>query len=155
MRLKEPHTPLRCPTALSDHSPTALLPPDWPVWQKSCIEHTLRRAASSTAAWMFCACMRCNKLVALVLKMLDERFMHAALYFRSKQNLTISDKNSCILNMQRDITKWTQINSSWADITASLMPVLQNMKTRNDGTECIENQSAHSIPTLPHIALIC
>ena len=56
--------------------------------------------------------------------------------------------------MQWGITKWTQINSSWKDITASLVPVLQNMKTVNDGTECIEKQSAHSIPPLPHTALI-
>ena len=49
---------------------------------------------------------------------------------------------SCILNMKRGITKRTQINSSWTDITASLMPVLQNMKT-SDGTECIEKQSAN------------
>ena len=37
--------------------------------------------------------------------------------------------------MQRGITKQTQINSSWTDIAASLMPVtlLQNMKTGNDG----------------------
>ena len=40
------------------------------------------------------------------------------------------------------------------DITASLVPVFQNMKTRNDGTECVENQSAHSILPLPHTALI-
>ena len=56
--------------------------------------------------------------------------------------------------MQQDITKQTQINSSWTDVTASLMPVLQNMKTGNDGMECIENQSAYSILPLPHIALI-
>ena len=57
--------------------------------------------------------------------------------------------------MQRGITKRTQINSSWMDIiTASLMPVLQNMKMGNDGKECIEKQSAHSIPPLPLAALI-
>ena len=45
--------------------------------------------------------------------------------------------------MQWSITKQTQINSSWTDIiTVSLMPLLQNMKTRNDGMECI-NQCAH------------
>ena len=68
-----------------------------------------------------------------------------SLYFWSKRNLTISDKNSCILNMQRGITKRTQINSSWTGITASLVSVLQNMKTGNDGTECIEKQSRQSI----------
>ena len=56
--------------------------------------------------------------------------------------------------MQQGITKLTQINSSWTDITTSLVPVLQNMKTGNDGTECIEKQSAHSIPPLPHTVLI-
>ena len=57
--------------------------------------------------------------------------------------------------MQRGITKRTQINSSWTDITTSLVPVLQNMKTGKDGMECVENQCAHSIPPLPHTALIC
>ena len=57
--------------------------------------------------------------------------------------------------MQRGITKRTQINSSWTGIiTASLMLVLQNTKTRNDGTEWVENQCAHSIPPLPHTQLI-
>ena len=42
-----------------------------------------------------------------------------SLYFRSRRNLTISDKNSCILNMQPGITQRTQINSSWTDKTAS------------------------------------
>ena len=28
------------------------------------------------------------------------------------------------------------------------------MKIRNDGTECIEKQSAHIIPPLPHTVLI-
>ena len=32
------------------------------------------------------------------------------------------------------------------------MPVLQNMKTRNDGMKCVEKQSAHSIPAPPHHA---
>ena len=50
--------------------------------------------------------------------------------------------------MQRGITKRTQINLSWTDIiTASLMLVLQNMKTRNDGAECIENQQYSAPPT--------
>ena len=53
--------------------------------------------------------------------------------------------------MQQGITKRTQINSSLTDIKTSLMPGLHSM---NDGTECVENQSAHSIPPLPHIALI-
>ena len=52
--------------------------------------------------------------------------------------------------MQRGITKRTQINSSWTDIiTASLVPVLQSMKTRNDGMEGVENQWAHSISPRP------
>ena len=38
--LKAPHTLPRHPTALSDHSPTTLLPLVCPVGQKSCIEHT-------------------------------------------------------------------------------------------------------------------
>ena len=46
------------------------------------------------------------------------------------------------------------MNSSWMNITASLMPVLQNMKTENDRIECIEKQSAHSIPPLQHTPLI-
>ena len=57
--------------------------------------------------------------------------------------------------MQRGITKRTQINSSWTDtITAGLAPVLQNMKTRNDRTEFVENQYAHSTTPLPHTELI-
>ena len=69
--------------------------------------------------------------------------MHATLFiFESKLNLTISEKNSGILNTQRGITKRTQINLSWMDITASLVPVLQTMKTGNDGTECTEKQSS-------------
>ena len=47
--------------------------------------------------------------------------------------------------MQWGITKRTQINSSWMDITACLVQGLQNVKTGNDGMECIEKQSAHSI----------
>ena len=79
-----------------------------------------------------------------------EVYARNSLYFQ-----TISDKNSCILNMQQGITKRTQINLSWTDIiTASLMSVLQNMKTRNEGTECVENQCAHSILPLPHTQLI-
>ena len=39
-------------------------------------------------------------------------------------------------------------------MTTSLMPVLQNMKTGNDGTECIEKHSTLGIPLLPHVALI-
>ena len=33
---------------------------------------------------------------------------------------------------------------------ASLVPVIQNMKTGNDGTECIEKQTSDSIPPLPY-----
>ena len=84
-----------------------------------------------------------------------EAYARNSLYFRSKRNLTISEKNSCILNMQWGITKWTQINLSWTDITTSLVPVLQSITMRNDRMECIENQCAHSISPLPHIALIC
>ena len=76
----------------------------------------------------------------------NEANAHNSLYFQSKQNLTISGKNSCILNMQRGITRRTQINWSWMDITTSLVLVLQSMKTGNDGTGCIEKQSACSIP---------
>ena len=57
--------------------------------------------------------------------------MHAA-PFTFDQNLTISDKNSCILNMKWGITKRTQINSSWTDITASLC---QDCKTWKQWTE--------------------
>ena len=32
---------------------------------------------------------------------------------------------------------------------------IQNIKTGNDETACIEKQSAHSIPPLPHTTLIC
>ena len=50
--------------------------------------------------------------------------------------------------MQRGITKRTQINPSWTDITTS-------MKTGNDGTECTEKQSWHTanqrIPWLRHL----
>ena len=56
--------------------------------------------------------------------------------------------------MQQGITKLTQINLSWTDQTTDLVPVLQNMKTGNDGTECKEKQNAHSILPLPQIALI-
>ena len=48
--------------------------------------------------------------------------------------------------MQRGITRQTQINSSWTDITTGLVPGPQSMKTGNDGMECVENQCAHSIP---------
>ena len=34
-----------------------------------------------------------------------EVYERNSLYFRSKRDLTISDENSCILNMQRGITK--------------------------------------------------
>ena len=56
--------------------------------------------------------------------------------------------------MQQGITKQTQINSSWMDITASLVPVLQNMKTRNDGTDCLEKQRVFRPSHTPHTALI-
>ena len=131
----------------SNQHPTAFIRPLcclWPVRQKSCIEHT-----ASTC----CQLHSSNKWVVLVYKKDtgQEVYAHNS---RSKQNLTISNKNSCILNMQPGITKQTQINSSWLDITASLVPVLQNMKTGNDGTECVEKQSAHSIPPFPHTVLI-
>ena len=140
---KPPHTPPRCPIALSDHSSTTPLPLVWPVQHKSCIERN---------ASMFCQ-LHSSVYILCLRKMQQaggssvknaglEVYARNSPYFRSKRNLTISDKNSCILNMQRGITKWTQINSSWTDIiTASLVPVLQSMKTRNDGTECVENQS--------------
>ena len=55
-----------------------------------------------------------------------EAYARNCLYFRSKWNWTISDKNSCILNMQWGITKGTQITSSWTDMTISLVPGLQS-----------------------------
>ena len=55
----------------------------------------------------------------LLFRMLDKKFKHTTL-FTFDQNETISDKNS-ILNMQRGITKWTQINLSWTDITVMLV----------------------------------
>ena len=78
------------------------------------------------------------------------------LYFWSKWNLTISDKNSCILNMQWGITKQTQINSSWTDIAASPVPVtlLPNIN-REWWNRVHRKQSTHSIPPLPHTTLIC
>ena len=76
-----------------------------------------------------------------------EAYARNSLYFWSKCNLSISDKNSCILNVKRGITKQTQINSPWTDITTSLVPVLQSMKTGNDRMECIEKQSAFHPPT--------
>ena len=49
----------------------------------------------------------------------------------------------------------TRINLIIFDkMTTRLMPVLHKMKTKNDGTECVENQCTHSIPPLPHTALI-
>ena len=98
-----PHTPPRLKPTANCLYPTALFPLVWPVHQKICIEHTLQRAASSIVACMFCACVRWNKRVALVLciKKAAGREVYAcsSLYFRSKRNLTISDKNSCIPNM--------------------------------------------------------
>ena len=61
--------PLRC--LLSD-----------PFGRKVALNTPLWRAANSTEACTFCACMRCNKWVVLVLclkKTLVERFMHATL----------------------------------------------------------------------------
>ena len=63
--LKAPHTPLRLKPTANCLYPTTLLPIVWPVWQKSCIEHILWHAASSTVACTFCSCMRCNKWVGL------------------------------------------------------------------------------------------
>ena len=51
-----------------------------PLGRKVPMNTLLRRAASSTVACTFCACVRCNKRVALDLKTLDERFMHATLF---------------------------------------------------------------------------
>ena len=154
---KGPHTSPRL-------KPTAFIWPlrcllSGPFCRKIALNTPLQLAANSTVACTFCTCARCNKQVALVLCIKDagrEVYARNCLYFRSKRNLTISDKNSCILNMQRGITKQTQINLSWTDIAASLVPVtlLQNMKTGNDRTECIEKQSSHSFPPLPHTVLI-
>ena len=155
--IKAPHTPPK-PIANCLH-PTTLLHLVWPVQQKTrhwTLNTPLRCAASSTVDCTFCACAKCNKRVAPVFKKDAGQEVYAcnSLYFWSKRNWTISDKNSCILNKQQGITKRTQINSSWKDITASLMPVLQNMKTENDGAECIEKRSSHSIPPFPHTTLI-
>ena len=122
-----------------------------PFGTKVALNTPLRCSASSTAACTFCAYASCNKPMALVFKDAGlEVYARNSLYFQSKRNVTISDKNSCILNTQRGITKRTQMNSSWMDIiTAGVMSVLQSMKTRNDVTECGENQSAHSILPLP------
>ena len=128
--------PTHCPD--SNQQPTAFIRPLCcllfdPFGRKVALNTPLRRAVSSTAVCTFCACTRCNKRVVLVYKKDAgwEIYARNSLYFRSNRNLTMSDKNSCILNMQRGITKRTQINSSWTDITASLVPVLQNMKWRN------------------------
>ena len=142
----------------SNQQPTAFIRPlccllSDPFGRKVALNTPLRRAANSTVACTLCACARCNKQVALVYK-IDagwEVYAHS-LYFRSKLNLTVSDKNSCIQNMQWDITKQTLLGVSWTDMTASLVRVLQNMKTGNDGTECAEKQSTHSIPPLQHTA---
>ena len=68
-QFKVPHTLPRCPTALSNHSPTTPLPLVRPVRQKSCIEtrHFDLLPQYSTVACTFCACARCNKPVELVL----------------------------------------------------------------------------------------
>ena len=61
---------------------------------------------------------------------------------------------SCILNMQQALpNKHTLILPGRTQ--QLVLPVIQNMKTGNDGTDCIEKQSAHSILPLPHTALIC
>ena len=119
--VKPPHTAQTQTNSwlpLSNHSVASCRP----VRQKSALNTPLRRAANATVACTISACARCNKRVALVCKQDAGREVHArsSLYFRSKRNLTISDKNSFILNMKRGITKQTQINSSWTDITASL-----------------------------------
>ena len=70
------------------------------------LKHTVSRplhVAGKHPVWLLC-----------LKSMLDKRFV---LYFRSKRNLTISDRNSCILNMKWGITKRTQINSYWTDTT--------------------------------------
>ena len=159
-----PHT-LKAPTHQPNSNqqpnclyPTTLLPLVWPVWQKSCIEHTASMWWQLHSS-LYALRLRKTQLAggtSVVYKKDAGRELYArnSLYFWLKRNLTISDKNSCILNMQRGITKRTQINLSWTDITACLVPVLQNMKTRNDGTDCIEKQRTHSICPLPHTALI-
>ena len=121
--LRPPHTAqtqTNSQLPLSDHSVA------------SCPQYCVCSALAQVAISGWCWCIK---------KTLDERFMHV------KTELKYFRQNSCILNMQQGITKWTQINPSWTDmITTSLVPVLQNMKTGNDGTECLEKQSAHSIP---------
>ena len=113
-------------------SPITLLPLVWHVRQKSCIEHN-----ASTC------CQLHSSVYVLRLREMQwaggfsvkeaglEVYARNSLYFRSKQNLTISAKNSCILNMQRGITKRTQIHSCWTHIiTAGFMTVLQNNENK-------------------------
>ena len=110
------HLCLKAPTHRPDSNqqPTAVVRPlcclsSDPFSWKAALNTLLRRAASSTVACMFCACTRCNKRVALVYKKDTgrEAYAHNSPYFWSKWNFTISDKKSCILNMQRGITKQT------------------------------------------------
>ena len=78
----------------------------WNLFRRKVALNTLlRRPASFTVACTFCACARCYKRVALVYKKDagQEIYGRNSLYFWSKWNLTISDKNSCILNMQRPL----------------------------------------------------
>ena len=129
---KGPHTPPRRPTALSDHSPTTPLPLVWPVQQKICIEKH-RFDMMPTPQYRECSALARDAVSGWHFVLWDvcwDACARNSLYFQSKRNLTISDKNSCKLNMQQGITKWTQINSSRTDITTSLVPVLQNIKNR-------------------------
>ena len=59
-----------------------------PLGRKVALNTPLLRAAGSTVACTFCACTRCKNRVALVLKTLDWRFMHATV-FTFNQNKTL------------------------------------------------------------------
>ena len=118
-----------------------------PFSRKIALNTPLRRAANSTVACMFRACMGCNKRVAWVYKKTLTTAVCTELSL-----LSIKTKLNYFRQKQLHAVRHYQMNtkqSSWMYITASLMLVLQNMKT-NDGTECIEKQSTHSVPPLTH-----
>ena len=99
-------------------------------------------------------CSRCNKRVALVYKKDTglEVYARNSLYFRSKRNLTISDKNSCILNMQWGITKRTQINLSWTDIITESNGSDVRQPTSSDFACWIEADNVREAPKASNAA---
>ena len=148
-----PHTPPRRPTALSDHSPTTLLPLVWPVRQKSCIEHTISTCRQLHSSVYVLHLHEMQSGGSSVKDAGLDVYARNCLYFRSKWNLTISDKNSCILNMQRGITKQTNAHTVFAPPTRradslvhrqSEYPVAQTSDSQPPQTSHVESEQITS-----------